>query len=196
MSELRERMITPLQYAAGAIFVMSSTVAVIEATVDRPEARHEVVLDAETARELGGPVLALAANDGPVAAEQPAEKVPGHCEDYENMEAGRGHPVNQEWFNNLTVRDGEKGYARVRAACVYQWGTEEWNALNKLWQLESGRTEWHVTNVPQAKPRSKMNCSDIDHRCQARWGMGYIDARYGSPSAALRAWYSRNPHWY
>src|SRR5690606_16773518 len=31
---------------------------------------------------------------------------------------------------------------------------------------------------------------------QARWGLNYIKDRYGSPSAALRAWMSRSPHWY
>jgi hypothetical protein len=31
---------------------------------------------------------------------------------------------------------------------------------------------------------------------QIRWGMGYIKAQYGSPSAALAAWNSRSPHWY
>jgi hypothetical protein len=195
MSEMRERFIRPLQYAVGASLIMSSSVAIVEASGDRPEASHEIVLDAEYVRELGGPVLALASSEGTV----PAEEIPGHCEDYENMEAGTGHPVNQEWFDNLTVRDGEKGYARVRAACVHQWGTAEWYALDKLWQLEnsgSDRPNWHVTNVPQAKPFSKMGCAPEDHRCQARWGMEYIDIRYDSPTKALRAWYARRPHWY
>jgi hypothetical protein len=31
---------------------------------------------------------------------------------------------------------------------------------------------------------------------QIRWGMGYIKAAYGSPSAALSDWEARSPHWY
>lgn len=31
---------------------------------------------------------------------------------------------------------------------------------------------------------------------QIRWGLGYIKATYGTPSAAYAAWLSRSPHWY
>lgn len=31
---------------------------------------------------------------------------------------------------------------------------------------------------------------------QIRWTLGYIKARYGSPSAAYAAWQARTPHWY
>jgi hypothetical protein len=127
---------------------------------------------------------------------------PDHCADYDNMEKGIGHPENQDWFNHLEVRTGEKGYPRLRAACVYGWGTEEWGALDELWRLEAdgddprNGNDWHETNIPQAKPFSKMQCAATDHRCQARWGLQYIKDRYGSPIAALKAWRSRFPHWY
>lgn len=33
-------------------------------------------------------------------------------------------------------------------------------------------------------------------RWQIEWGLGYIKERYKSPTAALKAWLSRSPHWY
>lgn len=118
------------------------------------------------------------------------------------MERGEGHPVNQDWFNHLPARDGDKGYARLHIACVHGWGGDEFAALDELWQLEAdggddrNGTDWHAWNVPQAKPFTKMGCATWDHRCQDRWGARYIADRYGSPSAALRAWRARSPHWY
>lgn len=127
---------------------------------------------------------------------------PDHCADYEAMERGEGHPVNQAWFNQLAARHDDKGYARLVLACVYGGGADQWAALDELWRLEndgddpSDGNDWHETNVPQAKPRSKMGCVTWDHRCQDRWGLRYIAERYGTPVAALRAWWSRSPHWY
>jgi len=117
---------------------------------------------------------------------------PSHCDDYDAMEEGRGHPVNQDWFNHLDA----KGYARVRAACVYRWGTAEWNCLHQLWDEES---DWLVTaggnvrgsyGIPQAYPGTKMASAGPDWRTnprtQVRWGLDYIATRpgYGRPTRA------------
>lgn len=126
-----------------------------------------------------------------------ASPAPDVCSDYWNLHAGKGHPTNQQWFNGLEVRTGEKGYTRYHIACVYQWGTNEWGALDRLWQLENfghDRPNWHVTNIPQAKPRSKMPCADWDHRCQGRWGTEYIKNRYGTPTNALNTWFYNCDH--
>jgi peptidoglycan DL-endopeptidase CwlO len=123
----------------------------------------------------------------PVA--QPAPPPPGHCADYENMEAGRGHPTNQHWFNHLDAR----GYARVRMACVYAWGGGQYDCLDRLWTHESGwdHRVWNrqgsgAYGIPQSLPASKMASHGDDYmtnpRVQVRWGLDYIRGRYGAPT--------------
>ena len=78
------------------------------------------------------------------------------------------------------------------------WPSREWPPLQKLWERESG---WSPNNVnpssgacgiPQALPCSKIN--DHSVRGQIAWGLGYIESRYGSPSAAWA--HSQSHNWY
>ena len=46
----------------------------------------------------------------------------------------------------------------------------------------------------QALPFSKTGCELSDVDCQIKWGIGYISARYGNPTAALNFHYLHN--WY
>jgi hypothetical protein len=52
--------------------------------------------------------------------------------------------------------------------------------------------------IPQALPGSKMASAGDDWatnpETQIRWGLGYIDARYGSPCAAWE--HSEEKNWY
>lgn len=87
----------------------------------------------------------------------------------------------------------------------------EWAALVQLWNNESGwsNTAYNsasgATGIPQAVPGSKMgpyaNAPYFDPHTQIVWGLGYIKARYGSPSRALAFWNRTDPrpypgHWY
>jgi len=197
-----EKLSISTRMGVGSMLALGTMVAGT-AIAEQPIQKHEVVMEMEYgdtmsfhAASVGGAALAETSTIEAVAA---IATRPDHCTDYQNMEAGHGDPVNQDWFNHLEVRTGKKDYARLVLACLYAGGTDEWNALNELWQLEnsgSDRPNWNIDNIPQAKPFSKTGCAEIDHRCQARWGLKYIEDRYGSPSAALRAWWSRSPHWY
>lgn len=137
---------------------------------------------------------ALAAEPEPTTTTQPAPPPPPappeHCADYNAMEAGVGHPTNQDWFNHLDAR----GYAQVRAACVYQWGTAEWNCLNQLWNEESSWRHNIPSGIPQAMPQSKMAAAGADWRTnprtQVRWGLQYISDRYDRP---MRATFRNRP---
>lgn len=75
------------------------------------------------------------------------------------------------------------------------WTGPQWQALDMLWNRESG---WQVNavnpasgayGIPQALPASKMASAGTDWltnpATQVRWGLGYILGRYGSP---LNAW--------
>jgi murein DD-endopeptidase MepM/ murein hydrolase activator NlpD len=86
------------------------------------------------------------------------------------------------------------------------WGASQFGPLKTLWNGESG---WNYRarnpssgayGIPQALPASKMASAGSDwltnYATQIRWGLGYIDSRYGSPASALSQWQARSPHWY
>ncbi|WP_455680216.1 aggregation-promoting factor C-terminal-like domain-containing protein [Streptomyces griseosporeus] len=82
--------------------------------------------------------------------------------------------------------------------------TTQWACLETLWDHESG-WRWNATNpssgaygIPQALPASKMDVAGDDWHenplTQIRWGLSYIDGRYGSPCNAWSFWQAN--HWY
>lgn len=86
-------------------------------------------------------------------------------------------------------------------ARAHGWTGQQWGCLDTLWGgRESGwRTDAHndsgAHGIPQALPGSKMGPGwESDARVQIRWGLGYIDGRYGTPCAALAHSYATN--WY
>lgn len=89
---------------------------------------------------------------------------------------------------------------------VKGWEGAEWQCLDQLWLHESG-WDHHADNptsdaygIPQALPGSKMAANGSDWatnpETQIRWGLDYIDSRYGTPCNAWQQWQARNPHWY
>jgi hypothetical protein len=86
----------------------------------------------------------------------------------------------------------------------YGWQSSEFPYLEKLWFHESG---WQVTatnassgayGIPQSLPASQMSSAGADWRTSAatqiKWGLTYIQGRYGSPSGAWAHEVSHN--WY
>ncbi|MFL6139475.1 MAG: lytic transglycosylase domain-containing protein [Frankiaceae bacterium] len=74
------------------------------------------------------------------------------------------------------------------------WSETQWRCLDLLWTRESN-WQVHETNassgaygIPQALPAGKMASAGPDWHddaaTQIRWGLGYIDDRYGTPCAA------------
>jgi hypothetical protein len=97
----------------------------------------------------------------------------------------RGHKAHR----HLTPH----GIAR-RMLRNFGWSQRQFKYLNWLWDRESS---WnvHASNpysgaygIPQAVPGSKMSTAGSDWRTSARtqirWGLRYIDGRYGSPQNA------------
>jgi hypothetical protein len=89
----------------------------------------------------------------------------------------------------------------------YGWTSEaQFDCLDSLWNRESG-WQWNATNpysgaygIPQSLPASKMAAAGADWRTNAttqiRWGLDYIQGRYGSPCGAwahsqATGWYAR-----
>ena len=86
--------------------------------------------------------------------------------------------------------------ANEMAARGYGWRGHQRSCLDWLWTRESAGT-WSpaVTNpesgaygIPQSLPADKMASAGPDWQTSAvtqiRWGLGYIDGRYGSPCTA------------
>jgi hypothetical protein len=86
----------------------------------------------------------------------------------------------------------------------FGFSADQFGCLDSLWTRESN---WTVTadnptssayGIPQALPGSKMSSAGADWATnpvtQIRWGLGYIEDRYGSPCSAwghsqARGWY-------
>ena len=86
----------------------------------------------------------------------------------------------------------------------FGYSADQFSCLDSLWSSESG---WRVNadnpsssayGIPQALPGSKMSSEGADWATnpvtQIRWGLGYIQDRYGSPCGAWsfkqgRGWY-------
>ena len=89
-------------------------------------------------------------------------------------------------------------------AAAHGWTGVQWDCLNNLWQKESGwstrssNSSGSAWGIPQALPGSKMASAGSDWRTnpatQIKWGIGYIDNRYGSACKAWGHWQSHN--WY
>lgn len=76
----------------------------------------------------------------------------------------------------------------------FGWGPDQMSCLTQLWQRES---EWLTSaenassgayGIAQSLPASKMESTGSDwatnYQTQIRWGLGYIEGRYGSPCSA------------
>lgn len=97
-----------------------------------------------------------------------------------------------------------QAYAHDLVINSYGWSENDFNALVKLWNRESG---WNPNahnkssgahGIPQSLPASKMASEGSDYytngETQIRWGLKYIKNRYGSPS---NAWaHSQQKGWY
>jgi hypothetical protein len=86
----------------------------------------------------------------------------------------------------------------------YGWDSSQFDCLVVLWNSESG---WnvHAANpstgaygIPQALPGDKMSTAGPDWQnnatTQIKWGLGYINERYGTPCNAWSYWQANG--WY
>ncbi|TDB94368.1 lytic transglycosylase domain-containing protein [Micromonospora fluostatini] len=98
------------------------------------------------------------------------------------------------------------GHRRTGCALMVQagHGIDQFPCLNKLWNKESGwnprahNSSSGAHGIPQALPGSKMASVGSDWETnpvtQIKWGLGYIEGRYGTP---CKAWAkSQSSGWY
>ncbi|MEL0319413.1 MAG: transglycosylase SLT domain-containing protein [Aquiluna sp.] len=145
--------------------------------------------------------------DQPMVAYQSLQLVP-----LSGLEYSRGsfEVLTGEEARPITVRRAptpEPGSVKAFALAQVEskgWDYDQFSCLVKLWERESN-WRWNATNkssgaygIPQSLPATKMAKAGADWRTnpetQVRWGIGYIDGRYGSPCAALV--HSDEHNWY
>jgi len=93
-----------------------------------------------------------------------------------------------------TIRSVARRYAIVTMKKEYNWGLKQFGCLDHIWENES---HWQfdaknkrsgALGIPQAYPGHKMRSAGKDYktnyRTQIKWGLNYIEKRYGSPCKA------------
>jgi hypothetical protein len=94
----------------------------------------------------------------------------------------------------VTVPSGSPQQIAEGMLAQFGWSSSQFSCLQSLWEHESG---WNVTaenptsgayGIPQALPASQMSSAGADWQTDAatqiRWGLTYIQGRYGSPCGA------------
>jgi hypothetical protein len=102
-----------------------------------------------------------------------------------------------------SARPGNQAVARPMVS-AHGWNRSQFDCLRRLWTRESN---WNhraynrssgAYGIPQALPGSKMGAFGSDWRTnpatQIKWGLNYIDDRYGSPCSAWST--ARSQGWY
>jgi hypothetical protein len=94
----------------------------------------------------------------------------------------------------VTTPSGSPEQIAQQMLSQFGWSSSQFSCLQPLWEQESG---WNVTaenptsgafGIPQALPGSEMASAGADWQTDAatqiRWGLTYIQGRYGSPCGA------------
>ena len=95
----------------------------------------------------------------------------------------------------VTTPSGSPEQVAEQMLSQFGWSSGQFSCLQPLWEHESG---WSVTaenpssgayGIPQALPAAQMASAGADWQANAatqiRWGLTYIQGRYGSPCGAL-----------
>ncbi len=191
-------------------FAVSSTEApdrVGPATVSAPAEATWTATDADTTW-LGD---AIAAEQARLAAEAEAARqaAEAEAEAARLAQAAAEKEAARKAARSLNRRAASAPPSSVPVGEVKQYaaglvGADQWGCLDALWQRESG---WNPSaanrssgafGIPQALPGAKMASAGADWRTnpltQVRWGVSYIDGRYGSACAAWQ--HSQSTGWY
>lgn len=159
---------------------------------------------AEQQRNKPKPHGTTAAKAGTVVAFEPPESATGVASfDRTMIERRRA----AERASRDRERVLEEGTPKQIAKLLVQergWSERQYDCLVPLWKRESGwnprahNSSSGAHGIPQALPGSKMARFGDDWRTnpvtQIRWGLWYIENRYGTPCGAWSFW--RRNHWY
>ncbi|MFQ4149537.1 hypothetical protein AAGW05_12700 [Arthrobacter sp. LAPM80] len=98
---------------------------------------------------------------------------------------------------------GAQAYASSQLAS-FGWGADQMSCLTRLWERESSwltsaeNASSGAYGIAQSLPANKMDSTGSDwatnYKTQIRWGLSYIEGRYGSPCGAWG--HSESVGWY
>ena len=141
------------------------------------------------ARERASKLAAAKAAAQQVAAQQAAAQQAATAEPTATPQATPTVAVQA-----APVASGSAQQIAEQMLSQYGWSSSQFSCLEPLWARESG---WSVTaenpnsgayGIPQAMPGSEMASAGADWQTDAatqiRWGLTYIQGRYGSPCGA------------
>ena len=165
------------------------------------------VMDAagDLAAAAAGPSVAtLSADDLAARARVPLSRSDRRTSVDQDKAAALAQPQGQAMTGTESLaQEDPRTIARALLA-EFGFSSDQFSCLDSLWMSESG---WRVTadnpnssayGIPQALHGSKMSTAGADWATnpitQIRWGLGYIQDRYGSPCSAWsfkqgRGWY-------
>ncbi len=170
---------------------------------------------AETARvagEIDGLQQALADAKEKKAAEEAAKKKAAEAKAKAEREAAEKAAAQRSASSSApSPASGSRQYSGGDARAIARdmlaqrgWGDDQFQCLDALWSRESGwnyqayNSSSGAFGIPQALPGSKMASAGSDWQTnpatQIRWGLGYIDGRYGTPCGAWN--HSQSYGWY
>jgi hypothetical protein len=165
------------------------------------------VMDAagELAAAAAGPSIpTLSADDLAARARVPVSRTDRR----DNVDADKAQALAQTASQAVTGKESlsQEDPRTIARALLAEFGfsADQFGCLDSLWTSESG---WRVTadnphssayGIPQALPGSKMASFGADWATnpvtQIRWGLDYINDRYGSPCSAWS--FKRGRGWY
>jgi hypothetical protein len=104
----------------------------------------------------------------------------------------------------VTTPSGSPEQIAEQMLSQFGWSSSQFSCLQPLWEHESG---WSVTaenptsgayGIPQSLPAAQMSSAGPDWQTNAatqiRWGLTYIQGRYGSPCGAWA--HEQSDNWY
>ncbi|MHA7271614.1 aggregation-promoting factor C-terminal-like domain-containing protein [Arthrobacter sp. HLT1-20] len=167
----------------------TSLVAAVDRSVPAP------AVSVPTDAAISFPGLAVSSSPKAAATTPPAVKA-----EAEQVKAVAATPAPAVAVDDPAAA---KAYAAGQMA-AHGWGADQMSCLTLLWQRES---EWLTSaenassgayGIAQSLPADKMNSEGPDwstnYQTQIRWGLGYIEGRYGSPCGAWG--HSESVGWY
>lgn len=99
------------------------------------------------------------------------------------------HGSNEQLANQMAA---SRGWTGSQASCLDALWTEESGFSATAYNSSSG-----ATGIPQLLPGAhQIPPGWSDPRVQIRWGLDYIQGRYGTPCAAWAFERSHTPNWY
>ena len=191
-----------VKQAATVVFAFAASVSFLLVNIVDPYSGATASSSYRPADRFGGEAVQGFAVDGDVAAASVASE--GYL--VEKKPEPAPEPAEAAgWAPPAVVPDPGSAQAYAAGAVAARgWPAAEFDCLVALWNKESG---WRVNamnpssgayGIPQALPGSKMATAGADWATNAatqiEWGLGYIQARYGTPCGAWG--HSQSVGWY